>query len=252
MTFQWSGGAIAALSLTFDDGMQSQLEVGIPLLNRYGVRATFYVNPQEDYPAQLAGWRDAFLAGHEIGNHTVRHPCSQNFDWISDTGRASLEGMSWEEMGAEIDEAGRRIAAVIPEQGRVSFAYPCYQPFIGRGAGRRSYVPLVLTHCVAGRGRGERANDPRYCDLGYLWSWPCERMDGPHLIGLAEQVAAQGRWGIMTFHGIHQGHLAVAEGDLEELCAYLARNRSRIWVAPLAEIARYVADRQAATVAVGA
>ena len=81
MTFQWPGGATAAVSLTFDDGMQSQLEVGVPLLNRYGVRATFYVNPQEDYPTQLAGWREA-LAGHEIGNHTVHHPCSQNFDWI--------------------------------------------------------------------------------------------------------------------------------------------------------------------------
>ena len=44
--------------------------------------------------------------------------------------------------------------------------------------------------------------------------------------------------------------VAVAETDLEELCAYLARNGSRIWVAPLAEIARFVADYQAATAAV--
>ena len=40
--------------------------------------------------------------------------------------------MSWDEMAGEIDEAGQRIAAVIPEQGQVSFAYPCYQPFLGR------------------------------------------------------------------------------------------------------------------------
>ncbi len=245
MTFRWPGDAVAAISLTFDDGLASQLAVGVPLLNRHGVRATFYVNPSDDYPAQLAGWRAAFLAGHEIGNHTVRHPCSQNFDWISENGRASLEEMSWEEMGAEIDEAGRRIAAVIPEQGQVSFAYPCYQPFLGRGARRRSYVPLVLERCIAGRGRGERPNDPRYCDLGYLWSFPCERMDGSHLIGLVEQTAGLERWGILTFHGIHQGHLSVSDTDLEELCGYLARQRDRIWTAPLAEIARYVAAQQA-------
>jgi peptidoglycan/xylan/chitin deacetylase (PgdA/CDA1 family) len=244
MTFAWPGDRIAAISLTFDDGMASQLEVGVPLLNHHGVAATFYVNPGDEYRTQLAPWRAAFVVGHEIGNHTVRHPCSQNFDWISDTGRRSLEEMSWEEMGAEIDEAGRRIADVIPEQGLVSFAYPCYQPFLGRGAQRRSYVPLVLERCVAGRGRGERANDPRFCDLGYLWSFPCERMDGAHLIGLVEQTAAQGRWAILTFHGIHEGHLAVAEGDLEELCAYLARHRQRIWTAPLAEIAGYVAVHQ--------
>jgi hypothetical protein len=77
-------------------------------------------------------------------------------------------------------------------------------------------------------------------------------MDGPNLVGLVEQAAAQGRWGIMTFHGIHQGHLAVAEGDLDELCAYLARNRDRIWTAPLAETARYVSVRQAEATATAA
>jgi hypothetical protein len=107
-------------------------------------------------------------AGHEIGNHTITHPCSKNFAFISEAGRRSLEEMSLDEIGQEIDETNRRLTEILPEQGPVSFAYPCYQPFVGRGAGRQSYVPVVLKHCVAGRGRGERSNDPRYCDLGYV------------------------------------------------------------------------------------
>jgi hypothetical protein len=55
---------------------------------------------------------------------------------------------------------------------------------------------------VAGRARGEFANDPRVCDLHCLSSWGVERQTGAFLIGLAELTLAQGRWAILTFHGI--------------------------------------------------
>lgn len=243
--FAWPDGQSGAISLTFDDGLQSQLAIGAPLLTRFGLRGSFYVNPREGYQSQLAPWQAVAAAGHEIGNHTIGHPCSKNFAFIADQGRRGLEEMSWEEMAAEIKGAGQRLAELFPKQGAVSYAYPCYQPFIGRGATRRSYVPLVLEHCVAGRGRGERANDPRYCDLGYLWSWPCERMTGAEMVGLVEQVIAEARWGILTFHGIHEGHLSVAEGDLAELCAHLQARKDQVWTAPVCEVATWVAPRQA-------
>ena len=129
-------------------------------------------------------------AGHEIGNHTITHPCSKNFAFISENNRRGLEEMTLDDIEAEIVEAGRRIRDAIPEQGAMSYGYTCYQPFVGRGATRQSYVPVVAKHCVAGRGKGERPNDARYCDLWYLWSTPCERMTGAELVGLAEQAAA--------------------------------------------------------------
>ena len=240
----WPDACQGAVSLTFDDGVPSQLNIAIPMLDKYGLQATFYVNPRENYQEQLIPWRAAALTGHEIGNHTISHPCSKNFAFISDSGRRGLEEMTLDDMEAEIVEAGRRISAVIPEQTATSYGYTCYQPFVGRGATRQSYVPVVAKHCVAGRGRGERPNDPRYCDLWYLWSTPCERMTGAELVGLAEQAAAQGRWAILTFHGINDGHLHVAQGDLEELCTYLARQRDRIWTAPIAPIAQRVQKYQ--------
>jgi peptidoglycan/xylan/chitin deacetylase (PgdA/CDA1 family) len=234
LAFPWPENLQAAVSLTFDDGMASQLAVASPLLAQWDLQGTFYVNPREDYRAGLLPWQAAANAGHEIGTHTVGHPCS----------KSALEEMSWGEIEWEIAEAGRRLDEVVKQAGRLSFAYPCYQPFVGHGRERKSYVPLVLEHCVAGRGRGELANDPRHCDLGYLWSMPSERLTGAHLIGLVEQAAAEGRWAILTFHGINEGHLPVAESDLRELCAHLARNRARIWTAPVAKVAEWVAARQ--------
>ena len=54
---------------------------------------------------------------------------------------------------------------------------------------------------------------------------------------LAERAAAEGRWAILTFHGIGEGHLPVAEVDLRELCSFLARRRDRLWTAPVVTIA---------------
>lgn len=242
--FTWPDDYQAAVSLTFDDGLPSQLALAIPILNRFNFRGTFYVNPRDDYRQQLAPWREAVSAGHEVGNHTVSHPCSKNLPFISESGRQGLEDMTLEQIEEEIVEAGKRINEVLPVQKVISFAYPCYQPFVGRGASHRSYVPVVLKHCIAGRGKGERSNDPRYCDLGHLWSWPCERMSGPNMIGLVEQALTQGRWAVLTFHGIHEGHLAVSDADFTELCRHLEANRERIWTAPLATIAAHVQEQQ--------
>lgn len=241
--FVWPNGCQAAISLTFDDGLPSHLALAIPILNRFNCRGTFYLNPRDNYVEQLSHWRSAVAEGHEVGNHTVSHPCSKNLPFISETGRQSLEEMTLDEIEAEIVEAGRRLQEILPQKA-VSFAYPCYQPFVGRGENHRSYVPVVLKHCIAGRGRGERSNDPRYCDPGHLWSWPCERMSGPNMIGLVEQAISQGRWAILTFHGIHEGHLSVSDADFSELCRYLDAYRSRIWCAPLATIAGYVREKQ--------
>jgi hypothetical protein len=69
-------------------------------------------------------------------------------------------------------------------------------------------------------------------------------MTGAEMVGISEQAPVQGRWSILTFHGVDDGHLLVGQGDLEELCAYLARNRERIWVAPVAKVAARVAAFQ--------
>jgi hypothetical protein len=75
--FQWPQGKRAAISLSFDDASYGQVDYGIPILDKYGIKATFYVRPKFVGP-RLAGWQKAVANGHEIGNHTRTHPCSGN------------------------------------------------------------------------------------------------------------------------------------------------------------------------------
>ena len=92
--FSWPAGKRAAISLTFDDARFSQIDNGLPLLDEYGTKATFYVliRPLEE---RLSDWKKAAANGHEIGNHTMTHPCSGNFPFARER---ALENYTLEKM----------------------------------------------------------------------------------------------------------------------------------------------------------
>jgi peptidoglycan/xylan/chitin deacetylase (PgdA/CDA1 family) len=236
------------VSLTFDDGHPSQLEKAIPMLDNADLCATFYLPPQgegDTWRPRLAPWRSAALSGHEIGNHTVAHACPNSYS-PDPASHGGLEDLSLEEIEADVLRAEERLRAVFPEQAERSFAYPCYMSYVGSGSTRQSYVPIVARHFVAARGLGERPNNPANCDLHYLHSWDAARRSGAELIGLVENSVMQGRWAILTFHGLESTHLPVAPSDFRELAVHLDQHRQRIWTAPVVTVAqRVIAWREA-------
>lgn len=242
----WPGECRAAVSLTFDDGMPSQLERAAPLLNDADLQSTFYISPRgEDFLEKFAPWRAVAGSGHEIGSHTMAHICSRAFR--KDPAAPGLEGMTLDDIEKDIVEAKRRLELIAPDRKEMSFCYPCYMEHVGSGPTRQSYVPVVARHHIAGRGKGEFpfANHPATVDLHYAWSWPAERMAGSQMVGLVEACVANNAWGILTFHGIQEGHLSVAEGDFRELVNHLKGNHARIWTAPVAKVARRILDWRA-------
>jgi peptidoglycan-N-acetylglucosamine deacetylase len=213
------------------------------MLNNADLPSTFYLIPRGDYYLEkLAPWREVAKAGHEIGSHTMAHICSRGFK--DDPTAPGLEGLTLADLEKDIVESKRRLQQIAPQQAEMSFCYPCYMDYVGSGPTRQSYVPVVAKHHIAGRGKGEFpfANQPATIDLHYTWSWPAERMPGSQMVGLAEACVANNCWGILTFHGINEGHLGVAETDLRELLNYLTVNHSRIWTAPVAKVARRILD----------
>ncbi len=236
-------GCRGAVSLTFDDGLHSQLEVAVPLLTDRGLRATFYLNPRgrnpdsDDWLERWAGWKQVAEQGHELGNHSLTHPCSRAFG--NHLQERCLETMTLADIEADVLEAERRLRLLTGVAER-SYAYPCYQDFVGCGPTRQSYVPVIARHFVAARGGGEYPdNHPLTCDLHYLWSLKAEFLRGAELIGWVEWSMQRGRWIILTFHGIDEGHLPVSRLALRELCDFLAQRRD-IWTAPVVEVAQRI------------
>ncbi|HUW55071.1 MAG TPA: polysaccharide deacetylase family protein [Planctomycetota bacterium] len=232
---------LGAVSLTFDDGHPSQLSKAIPLMDRAGIRGTFYLNPQgDDWRKTLQPWSDVARRGHEIGNHSLSHTCSNNF-W---GGRGGLEDRTLDEIETDILAAQERLVEIAPHQADWTFGYPCYNMFVGRGVDRRSYVPVVAKHFLAGRGPGEYgfANRPDVVDLPSLWSTSVTLMSAFEMIGLVEGLAGTGQWVVLVFHEIDGSRLTVGSHDFKLLLDYLVRRADAIWTAPVVEVARKIAD----------
>ena len=232
---------IGAVSLTFDDGLDCQLEKAIPPMNELGLRGTFYILPTgADWLKRCSPWSEAAAAGHEIGNHSLSHICSNNL-MLSAGG---LEDKTLEEIESDILAAQGRLAQLAPQQKDWTFCYPCYCTFVGRGKSRRSYVPVVAKHFLAGRAGAEYGcgNNPGLTDLACLSGLMTERMSGFEMIGIVEELVSQGLWVILVFHDIDGNRLTVGSYDFKMLLNYLDRRSDTIWTAPVVEVAKKIAD----------
>lgn len=234
----FADGRRAALSLSFDDARLSQVGAGIPLLDSHGMRASFYVSP-DNVVRQLAGWQKAIAAGHEIGNHSLYHPCTGNFPWAR---QKALEDYTIERMEAELlgaNEVIRKLLEVTP----TTFAYPCGQTFVGRGQELKSYIPVVARHFIAGRGfLSEVANDPGFCDLANLCAFGCDGRSFAEIKGWLDAAIEQGTWVVLAGHemGEDSGWQTTRLSMLEELCRYSQERRGELWVDTVAQVASHL------------
>lgn len=243
-SFVWPKGYGAAVSLSFDDARLTQADVGLPLLDRLGVKATFYVSIWQ-MQQRLEAWKKAVASGHEIGNHSVYHPCSGNFCWS----RAhALEDYTLEQMEAELLEANRQIEQLLGVRPR-TFAYPCGQTYVGRGQNTRSYVPIVAKHFLAGRGYlAESANDPAYCDLAQLMTRGIDTLSFDAVKPWLESTIEQGHWLNLAGHEIGGNHPQTTRIDtLEAIIAYCRQNH--VWLDTVVAVGEYVGNAQASAIA---
>jgi len=239
MSFAWPDGKRAAVSLSYDDARPSQVDVGVPILDAHGVRATFYVSPGR-LGERLDAWRAAVAAGHEIGNHTVSHPCSGNFAFSRGN---ALEDYTLERMERELLDANAAIEQALGVA-PVTFAYPCGQKFVGRDEAVRSYVPLVARDFVVGRGAGdESANDPTTCDLAQAMGMGTDDQPFDGLRPLIDHAIDEGGWLLLLGHDIGGGGRQVAHADaLDALCRHCTDPARGIWIDTVAAVGTYIRD----------
>ncbi|GIU73550.1 MAG: hypothetical protein KatS3mg004_0637 [Bryobacteraceae bacterium] len=242
--FTWPGGKRAAVSLTFDDGRPSQIDNGLPLLEKLGIRVTFFVLPG-NVEKRAEDWKRAVKMGHEIGNHSMTHPCTGNYAFS----RANaLEDYDLGRIGRDIDSAQQaiqRLLGVTP----VSFAYPCGQSFVGRGTQARSFVPLVAERFVLGRGyMGEAANDPSVFDPAQAMGTPFDDMAPTDALKLLEAAAKEGRWIIFVGHDIGPRRFqSVDSATIEAIAAYAKDPAHGLWLDTAGAVARHIAAMKSRT-----
>ena len=81
----WPAGKRACVSLTYDDALPRHFQEVAPTLERRGLRGTFYVPISGGLLDHWDAWKAVAADGHELGNHTIFHPCRKDgeiYDWI--------------------------------------------------------------------------------------------------------------------------------------------------------------------------
>jgi len=234
---KWPDGKTVAVSLSFDDGRLSQVDKGITLLDQYNVKATFYLMPSS-LKERLAGWKKAAVSGHEIGNHSLNHPCSGNFEWSR---HKAIENYSLEQMRNELMDANKQIESLLGVKSEV-FAYPCGQTFVGRGVNTKSYVPIVAELFLCGRGwMDEAPNDPTYCDFAQLTGVEMDGKDFEQIKPIIENARQHNYWLVLAGHEMNDsGDQTTRLSMLKKLMEYAQDPANGVWLAPVGTVAKYV------------
>ncbi|KPK39077.1 MAG: polysaccharide deacetylase [Phycisphaerae bacterium SG8_4] len=236
--FRWPEGKRAAISLTFDDARHTQVTNGIPLLDEYDTKATFYVS-LGNLEERIDAWKAAAAGGHEIGSHTLTHPCSGNFSFIGYD--RALEDYTLDAMRSELVESNATIERLLDVR-VVSFAYPCGQKYVGRGRNLKSYVPLVAEHFLSGRGwMDEWANDPAFCDMAQLMAMELDGKDFEQAKQVIDRTLANGGWLVFCGHEIaDDGRQTTRMATLRALCEYARDPANGIWLDTVEAITRHI------------
>jgi peptidoglycan/xylan/chitin deacetylase (PgdA/CDA1 family) len=212
----WPGGARAAVSLAYDDALDSQLDIALPALDKHGLKATFFLQLSSPaIPKRMAAWRAAAKRGHELGNHTLFHQCSgskPDRPWVES--HRDLDKVSAAQMRDQVVLANTMLAAIDGKQRR-TFTAPCGDD--------HPYLKLIDADFAAIKRDGIAADGKT----------------GQELIALVKSAMDRGGLIALTFHGVGGDYLTVTREAHEELLRYLAANRKLVWTDTYLNIATY-------------
>ncbi len=234
--FQWPAGKGGAVSLTYDDGLPSQLDFAMPQLEACGMRGTFFVTGNE-IPPRDADWRAAATRGHEIADHTVDHPCDLQRFRPRDFMRREIQPM---------EDYLDQIAG--PSRFR-GYAYPCDVTNLGPGPANtqaRRYARLLKgAGIVAARTSEGAPNDPLRCQRStyrlHALAVGFDARDPAAVTAYLQRAVERGHWAILIFHGLVPN--IEKSGDtriVDHQAALDTIRQADLWCAPLGKALAYV------------
>lgn len=240
--FTWPEGRKAAVSLAYDDALDSQLDNAIPALDRHGLKGSFYLQLSRDsVRLRLEEWRSAARNGHELGNHTLFHQCSgslEDRDWVEpqrDLDRASAAAMKDQVLLANV------MLTAIDGKTERTMTVPCGDVM----AAGVNYIDSVRQEFVAIKlGDGAVTPDMRQLDPYAVTVETPVDVTGKQLIARVEEAERKGTMVNFTFHGIGGDYLSVSKQAHEELLQYLSSHRDIYWVDTFINLMKYVRRQQ--------
>lgn len=224
------------VSLTYDDALPCHFESVAPLLEEHGLRGTFYVPCSPTLFDRADAWREVAAQGHELGNHTVFHPCHDQ-TWLDQS--YNLRHYTARRWTDEVSLANS-ILSLFDERTVRSFGNTCHHNAIGSGSSATTVEQLAPELFIAARGEQSRTPiDLKKINWYNLGTRPADGVTFEQLRVEIGRMCLRGGWLILTCHGVgprdHKLHLD--EDEHTRLIEWLAGQQDTIWTAPVRVVA---------------
>jgi len=237
----WKGKKCAVV-LTYDDALNVHLDNVIPCLDSAGFNGTFYIIGQSEVLSKrLPEWRSAAKRGHELGNHTLTHPCDgilEGRSWVS--AENDLTRYSFERVVREIRVTNTLLQAIDGKTER-SFAYPCGDLNVG-GV---TFYDSLRNEFAGARGVQSGIQSIDSINLDNINSFYINGHSSAYMIELVKKAMESNSLLVFMFHGVGGEHnINVSTEAHSQLVHYLKQHKNEIWVAPMVDVAKFVKAKQ--------
>jgi len=231
-----------AVVITYDDAISQHLDNAIPVLDSLGLKATFYITAfSKACQQRLPEWKKIAANGHELGNHTLFHPCAANLPgrtWV----RPEYD-LSTYSVGRMLDEVRMTNLFLNSLDGKTkrTFAFTCGDMKIGDTL----FINYLKDDFVAARAVRNEMHTIGQVDLFNMDCYLVDNHTGAQMIDWVKKAMDSGTLLVILFHGVNGGNaLDVSLSAHRELLQYLKRNEKDIWIAPLLDVAEYISAWQ--------
>lgn len=236
----WHGKKCAVV-ITYDDAIDEHLDNALPVLDSLKLKATFYLTAfSTSMQHRLPEWKKLAAKGHELGNHTLFHPCIGGVgrEWVSK--QNDLLNYSVKRIENEVQMTNLFLQSLDGKRNR-TFAYTCGDMKVDDS----SFINGMKADFIAARAV---TNEMHKIDEVDLYSMDCYMVNNnsfEEMKAWVDKAIQTNSLLVILFHGVGGGNgLNVSLDAHRKILAYIKQNEKKIWVAPMLEVATFIKKYQ--------
>lgn len=236
----WHGKKCAVV-ITYDDAINQHLDNAIPILDSLGLKATFYLTAfSTSMQTRLNDWKRLAANGHELGNHTLYHPCigGKGREWVSK--EYDLNNYTVKRMVEETRMTNLFLQALDGKTKR-TFAFTCGDMKIGDS----SFINGMKNDFVAARAVRNEMHTINEIDLYNVDCYMVNNHSFEQMKEWVDKAIQTNSLLVILFHGVGGGNaLNVSLQAHRDILKYIKQKEKDIWIAPMVEVAEFIKKSQ--------
>lgn len=236
----WNGKKCAVV-LTYDDAIDQHLDNAIPVLDSLGLKATFYITAYSPSVQQrMNEWKRLPVNGHELGNHTLYHPCTGGTgrEWVKQ--EYDLQHYTVQRILDEIRMTNLFLQSLDGKTKR-TFAFTCGDT----KAGGIDFTQSIKNDFLALRSVRNEMHTIDKVNLDDVDCYLANNNSATEMKEWVDKAISSNSLLVILFHGVGGGNsLNVTTAAHRELLEYIKQNKKNIWVAPMVEIAGFIKSKR--------